>query len=111
MTEPAVSPAACPQTTALSPDAVALPGSKRQPWRDIWPAPREPQQQAQIYGFAKGEIMVFDGNAGNFFARDGWSVEQASDTQSKVTARGADQDIYQLRNCGGAVPSPTGHGM
>jgi hypothetical protein len=104
MVDPTISPAAGPQATALSPDAVALPGSKRQPWRDIWPAPREPQQQAQIYGFAKGEIMVFDGNAGNFFAKDGWSVEQESDTQSEVTARGDDQDICQPRHRGGAVP-------
>jgi len=52
---------------------------KSQPWRAIWPAPRESQPQAQIFGFAKGEVMVFDGNAGNFFARDGWKVEQTSD--------------------------------
>jgi hypothetical protein len=52
---------------------------KNQPWRAIWPAPRESQPQAQIFGFKKGEVMVFDGNAGNFFARDGWKVEQTSD--------------------------------
>jgi hypothetical protein len=51
---------------------------KRQPWKAIWPAPRESQPQAQIFGFKKGEVMVFDGNAGNFFARDGWTVEQES---------------------------------
>lgn len=51
---------------------------KRQPWRAVWPAPRESQPQAQIYGFKKGETMVFDGNAGNFFARNGWVVEQES---------------------------------
>lgn len=53
--------------------------AKQQPWRTVWPVPRESQPQAQIFGFAKGETMVFDGNAGNFFARDGWVVEQESD--------------------------------
>ena len=53
--------------------------AKRQPWRPIWPAPRESQPQAQIFGFKKGEVMVFDGNAGNFFAKEGWKVEQESD--------------------------------
>ena len=53
--------------------------TKRQPWRAVWPAPRASQPQAQIFGFKKGETMVFDGNAGNFFARDGWRVEQESD--------------------------------
>lgn len=53
--------------------------AKEQPWKAIWPAPRESQPQAQIFGFKKGEIMVFDGNAGNFFARESWSVEQESD--------------------------------
>jgi len=52
---------------------------KVQPWRAIWPAERESQPQAQIFGFKKGETMVFDGNAGNFFAREGWVVEQESD--------------------------------
>jgi hypothetical protein len=56
--------------------------SKRQPWRAVWPAPRVSQPQAQIYGFKKGETMVFDGNAGNFFARDGWVLEQESSTQA-----------------------------
>jgi hypothetical protein len=56
---------------------------KCQPWRAVWPAPRESQPQAQIYGFKKGETMVFDGNAGNFFARDGWTLEQQSDTSEK----------------------------
>ena len=51
---------------------------KKQPWRAVWPAPRESQPQAQIFGFKKGETMVFDGNAGNFFARDGWTIEQES---------------------------------
>ena len=54
-------------------------GAKHQPWRAVWPAPRESQPQAQIFGFKRGETMVFDGNAGNFFARDGWTVEQESD--------------------------------
>lgn len=48
--------------------------NKRQPWKAVWPAPREPQSQANMFGFEKGEIMVFDGNAGNFFARDKWEV-------------------------------------
>jgi hypothetical protein len=51
---------------------------KAQPWKAIWPAPRESQPQAQIFGFKKGETMVFDGNAGNFFVRDGWVLEQES---------------------------------
>lgn len=59
--------------------AVAI--EKCQPWKAIWPAPRESQPQAQIFGFKKGEVMVFDGNAGNFFARDGWVIEQESGTQ------------------------------
>jgi hypothetical protein len=29
--------------------------------------------------------MVFDGNAGNFFARDGWVVEQESNTIAKAS--------------------------
>jgi hypothetical protein len=52
--------------------------SKRQPWRSLWPVSRKPQPRAQIYGFKKGETMVVDGNAGNFFARDGWKIEQES---------------------------------
>lgn len=48
--------------------------NKRQPWKAVWPAPREPQSQANLFGFKKGEIMVFDGNAGNFFAREKWEV-------------------------------------
>ncbi|KAK3673347.1 hypothetical protein LTR78_006893 [Recurvomyces mirabilis] len=51
---------------------------KTQPWKAYWPAPREPQSQANLFGFKKGETMVFDGNAGNFFARDKWEVEQES---------------------------------
>ena len=63
----------------LVPKELVIPsGEKAQPWRAIWPAPREPQPQAQIFGFKKGEVMVFDGNAGNFFARDGWTIEQES---------------------------------
>jgi hypothetical protein len=79
MTDYTGSPATASQATALTP--LSTPPSqntKRQPWRNVWPAPRESQPQAQIYGFAKGETMVFDGNAGNFFARDGWTVEQQS---------------------------------
>lgn len=48
--------------------------AKRQPWRSVWPAPREPQSQANIYGFKKGEEIVMDGSAGNFFAKDKWEV-------------------------------------
>jgi len=58
--------------------ASTLATEKHQPWKSIWPAPRESQPQAQIFGFKKGEVMVFDGNAGNFFARSGWTVEQES---------------------------------
>ncbi|OJD30643.1 uncharacterized protein BKCO1_5800013 [Diplodia corticola] len=54
---------------------------KRQPWKAVWPAPREPQSQANLFGFKKGEMMVFDGNAGNFFARDKWTIEQESSQQ------------------------------
>jgi len=57
---------------------------KAQPWKAIWPAPRESQPQAQIFGFKKGEVMVFDGNAGNFFVRDGWVLEQESAKASKA---------------------------
>ena len=66
--------------TNYHPDDAAV-AEKRQPWKAVWPAPRESQPQAQIYGFRKGEVMVFDGNAGNFFVRDGWNVEQESDQQ------------------------------
>jgi len=59
--------------------------AKSQPWKAIWPAPRESQPQAQIFGFKKGEVMVFDGNAGNFFVRDGWVLEQESAKTSKST--------------------------
>ncbi|KAF7502537.1 hypothetical protein GJ744_005624 [Endocarpon pusillum] len=62
-------------------EQVAPAPEKRQPWKAIWPAPRESQPRAQIFGFKKGEVMVFDGNAGNFFVRDGWTVEQESSTQ------------------------------
>jgi hypothetical protein len=66
-------PSTAEQTTAITTE-------KHQPWKAIWPAPRESQPQAQIFGFKKGEVMVFDGNAGNFFARDGWTIEQESST-------------------------------
>ncbi|KAL1616795.1 hypothetical protein SLS54_008187 [Diplodia seriata] len=55
---------------------------KKQPWKAVWPAPREPQSQANVFGFKKGELMVFDGNAGNFFARDKWTIEQESSPKS-----------------------------
>lgn len=58
-------------------------GVKKQPWMTIWPAERESQPQAQIFGFEKGERMIFDGNAGNFFSRDGWVVEQEAFAASK----------------------------
>jgi hypothetical protein len=67
-----------------SPTPTSTSEHKRQPWRSVWPAPRESQPQAQIYGFNKGETMVFDGNAGNFFARDGWSIEQQSDNSGSL---------------------------
>jgi hypothetical protein len=72
MTDSTAAPTTAPHTTEPPSN------EKRQPWRAVWPAPRESQPQAQIYGFKKGETMVFDGNAGNFFARDGWKVEQES---------------------------------
>ena len=34
---------------------------------------------ASADGQTAGEKMVFDGNAGNFFARSGWEVEGESD--------------------------------
>jgi hypothetical protein len=83
MTGSTASPTADSRVAATATHTLASKESKRQPWREIWPAPRQPQQQAQIYGFAKGETMVFDGNAGNFFAKDGWSVVQESDAQSQ----------------------------
>lgn len=36
-----------------------------------------------MFGFKKGEVMVFDGNAGNFFARDAWTIEQEVDSSFK----------------------------
>jgi len=54
--------------------ATNTPAAKRQPWKAVWPAPRESQSQANMFGFKKGEVMVFDGNAGNFFAREQWEV-------------------------------------
>lgn len=72
MTDPTIAPTMAVHVTPPSSN------EKRQPWRAVWPAQRESQPQAQIYGFKKGEIMVFDGNAGNFFTRDGWEVEQES---------------------------------
>jgi hypothetical protein len=83
MTGSTTSSTAESQVSAHSTHTLSPKEPRRQPWRDIWPAPREPQQQAQIYGFPKGEIMVFDGNAGNLFVRDRWIVEQESDTQAK----------------------------
>ena len=65
--------------------AVAAP-QKKQPWKAVWPAERESQPQAQIFGFEKGERMVFDGNAGNFFVRDGWVVEADADASRGVEA-------------------------
>lgn len=62
-----------------SPQQPPLP-EKKQPWKAVWPAERESQPQAQIYGFEKGEKMIFDGNAGNFFVRDGWVVEQETES-------------------------------
>lgn len=60
------------------PPAAPASAPKRQPWKAIWPAPREPASQTNLFGFAKGEEMVFDGNAGNFFARSEWSTEAES---------------------------------
>ena len=59
-------------------EAKAKAKAKRQPWKAVCPASREPQSQANLFGFKKGEKMIFDGNAGNFFAREGWIVEQES---------------------------------
>lgn len=73
-----------PSTTApcagnhLPPNRLNSSADKHQPWRAVWPSPRESNPQAQIYGFKRGEIMVFDGNAGSFFTKDGWKVEQES---------------------------------
>ncbi|KAK5107686.1 hypothetical protein LTR62_000921 [Meristemomyces frigidus] len=62
--------------------------AKQQPWKAVWPAPREPQSQANMFGFKKGETMVFDGNAGNFFAREKWEIE------SETLATENDNDAY-----------------
>ena len=71
------SSASAPTTTL---NANTTNAGKIQAWRALaWPVQRPTQPQAQIYGFKKGETMVFDGNAGNFFARSGWEVEGESD--------------------------------
>lgn len=69
-------------TSDKTPTAVGR-KAKQQPWRAVWPAPREPASQANIFGFKKGEVMIFDGNAGNFFARDAWTIEQEVNICSK----------------------------
>ena len=82
MAEHTTSPATSSPSTSSTPS-----NEKRQPWRAVWPSPREAQPQAQIYGFKKGETMVFDGNAGNFFARDGWNLEQESKDDATTSCR------------------------
>lgn len=47
---------------------------KCQPWKTIWPASRDAVHLINVFGFKKGEMMVFDGNAGNFFARNHWEA-------------------------------------
>ncbi|KAL1638135.1 hypothetical protein SLS58_008972 [Diplodia intermedia] len=74
-----------PQMDQSEKDAQHPPKSigKKQPWKAVWPAPRDqPRSQANVFGFKKGELMVFDGNAGNFFARDKWTIEQESSPKS-----------------------------
>jgi hypothetical protein len=75
---PAVAFAPPGPTTAAS---TAPDGLKRQPWKAVWPAPRAPTSQLNLFGFEKGEEMVFDGNAGNFFVKSAWCIEAETSTQ------------------------------
>ena len=59
------------------------PSAKEQPWKAVWPVQRKTGPETQVYGFKKGEVMVFDGNAGNFFARGDWELEQESSSTPK----------------------------
>jgi len=52
--------------------------AKQQPWKTIWPAPAEASDKTRGFGFKPGELMVFDGNAGNFFPHGEWKLEQES---------------------------------
>ena len=63
---------------AATPSSSATSGGKRQPWKSVWPAQREPLAQAGMLGFKKGEEMVFDGNTGSFFVKDGWEVSRCA---------------------------------
>jgi hypothetical protein len=51
---------------------------KDQPWKKIWPAPADASDKSRGFGFKSGELMVFDGNAGNFFPHGEWTLEQES---------------------------------
>ena len=51
---------------------------KRQPWKTVWPAPAEASDKSRGFGFKPGQVMVFDGNAGNFFPHGEWKLEQES---------------------------------
>ena len=52
--------------------------AKEQPWKAVWPAEGKSSPGDQMFGFKKGEVMVFDGNAGSFFPRGEWELEQES---------------------------------
>ena len=52
--------------------------TKSQPWKKVWPAPPEMSDKSRGFGFKKGDLMVFDGNAGNFFPHGEWELEQQS---------------------------------
>lgn len=52
--------------------------TKAQPWKSVWPAPADASDKTRGFGFKPGEVMVFDGNAGNFFPHGEWKLEQES---------------------------------
>jgi len=57
---------------------------KAQPWKAVWPAPAEMSDKTRGFGFKRGELMVFDGNAGNFFPHGDWTLEQQSSPSEKT---------------------------
>lgn len=58
---------------------------KKQPWKQQWPPTSESKTEKlqcddkngkeRVFGFKKGDYMVFEGNIGNFIPRDRWNVE------------------------------------
>ncbi len=65
--------------------------ARTQPWKAVWPAEKKVGPETQVFGFKKGEVMVFDGNAGNFFPHGDWALEQeSSGTESKIMGHEVD---------------------